>query len=77
MEELTSKFVGEIVMFKTPEADTSEAECSTIVEVVEIRGPVIELAFNVGKRRVYLSFLAGDLLRALGEGSGAENDASQ
>jgi len=62
-DELRDKFAAQVTEF-WKEGDDPEFEGAVVVEVAEQRGAVVELSFEMGKRRVYLSLRREDFLRA-------------
>lgn len=58
---------GEVISFKAGKVNP-EVDCSALIELTDWGdNPFIELAANVGKRRVYIKFRMADLVRELDE----------
>ena len=57
---------GEVISF-IRNSDDPEIDESVLIELTEIEEPFIEIATDVGKRRIYLRFRISDLLREIKE----------
>lgn len=62
---------GEIIVFRNGQDDTETQE-PTLIELTDC-GKEIEMAFNAGKRRIYVRFRLSDLVREVKEARGDKN----
>jgi hypothetical protein len=66
-EQVMSVFAGEVLCFINGKDDAETDGCALIELTDWSKAPFIEIAADVGKRRVYFKFRVEDLLRAIDE----------
>jgi hypothetical protein len=62
---------GKLTIFKDENSIDPETNEPILIELTDYELPFIEIAFNIGKRRVYLKFRKSDLDREIKEARSA------
>ena len=74
MERLDLMFVGHAKMFANKNADDPKFEGDVVVEVVDDDNGMVELSFDSGNKRTYISFRRDDLLRVIRNSKEVEDE---
>jgi hypothetical protein len=62
--------IGEVTVYRG-DADCAELQEPTMIELIDLELPFVEIAFQIGRRRVYLKFRKSDLDREIKEARSA------
>jgi len=76
MEGLDLMFVGHATMYTNRDADSPTFEGDVVVEMVDDQNGIVEIAFDSGNKRTYISFRRDDLLRVLRNGLAMEQEVA-